>query len=73
MIQFDNINKSFGKLQVLKNISVNFEQGQSIAILGPNGSGKTTLIKTLLGMVVPESGTIYFEGKSVKNAFLYRN
>jgi Cu-processing system ATP-binding protein len=73
MIQFENISKSFGKLQVLKDISVSFEQGQSVAILGPNGSGKTTLIKTLLGMVVPDSGTIYFEQKSIKNAFLYRN
>lgn len=73
MIQFENISKSFGKLQVLKDISASFEQGQSVAILGPNGSGKTTLIKTLLGMVVPDSGTIYFEQKSIKNAFLYRN
>ena len=45
MIQFENISKSFGKLQVLKEISVNFEQGQSVAILGPNGSGKTTTAK----------------------------
>jgi Cu-processing system ATP-binding protein len=73
MIQFENISKSFGKLQVLKDISVGFEQGQSVAILGPNGSGKTTLIKILLGMVVPDSGAIYFEQKSIKNAFLYRN
>jgi Cu-processing system ATP-binding protein len=73
MIQFENISKSFGKLQVLNDISVGFEQGQSVAILGPNGSGKTTLIKTLLGMVVPDSGTIFFEQKSIKNAFLYRN
>lgn len=73
MIQFENINKSFGKIKVLNNISVNFEQGQSIAILGPNGSGKTTLIKTLLGMVVPDNGEIYFEGKSIKKAFEYRS
>lgn len=73
MIQFENISKSFGKLQVLKDISVSFEQGQSVAILGPNGSGKTTLIKTLLSMVVPDSGNIFFEQKSIKNAFLYRN
>ncbi len=73
MIQIENINKSFGKIRVLNNISANFEQGQSIAILGPNGSGKTTLIKTLLGMVVPDNGEIYFDGKSIKNAFKYRN
>ena len=73
MIQFKNINKSFGKVKVLNNISVNFEQGKSIAILGPNGSGKTTLIKMLLGMVIPDNGEIYFEGKSIKKAFEYRN
>ncbi len=73
MIQFENINKKFGKLQVLKTINLSFELGQSVAILGPNGSGKTTLIKTLLGMVLPDSGTIYFEGRSIKNNFDYRN
>lgn len=72
MIEFENINKSFGKIKVLNNISANFEQGQSIAILGPNGSGKTTFIKSLLGMVIPDNGEIFFEGKSIKKAFEYR-
>ncbi len=73
MIKFENINKAFGKLKVLQNISVNFEMGQTIAILGPNGSGKTTLIKSLLGMVIPDSGQILFNGKNIKNEFAYRN
>jgi Cu-processing system ATP-binding protein len=73
MIKFENINKSFGKLEVLQNISLNFEMGQSIAILGPNGSGKTTLIKSLLGMVIPDSGQILFDGKNIKNEFAYRS
>lgn len=73
MIKFENISKSFGKLEVLQNISLNLEMGQSVAILGPNGSGKTTLIKSLLGMVIPDSGQILFEGKNIKNEFAYRS
>jgi Cu-processing system ATP-binding protein len=73
MIEIKNISKSFGKLKVLKNINIRFDEGQSVAIIGPNGSGKTTLIKILLGMVIPESGEIFFEKKSIKNAFAYRS
>lgn len=73
MIEINNISKSFGKLKVLKNINIRFDAGQSVAIIGPNGSGKTTLIKILLGMVIPESGEIFFENKSIKNAFAYRS
>jgi Cu-processing system ATP-binding protein len=73
MILFDNINKSFGKLKVLQNINVCFEKGQSVAIVGPNGSGKTTLIKSLLGMVVPDSGKIYVDAQDTKQDFTYRS
>lgn len=73
MILFDNINKSFGKLKVLQNINVCFEKGQSVAIVGPNGSGKTTLIKSLLGMVVPDSGKIYVDAQDTKQDFAYRS
>lgn len=73
MILFENINKSFGKLKVLQNINVCFEKGQSVAIVGPNGSGKTTLIKSLLGMVVPDSGKIYVDAQDTKQDFAYRS
>lgn len=73
MIEFKHINKSFGKLTVLDDFSVKFQRGQSIAIMGPNGSGKTTLIKVLLGMVIPQSGELIFDGSSVLNEFKYRN
>jgi Cu-processing system ATP-binding protein len=73
MIKFENISKSFGKLEVLQNITLNLEMGQSVAILGPNGSGKTTLIKSLLGMVIPDSGQILFDGQNIKNEFAYRS
>lgn len=73
MIEFKNINKSFGKLKALDNVTLDCHSGSTLALIGPNGCGKTTLIKSLLGMVVPESGQILFNGKSIYNDHLYRN
>ena len=51
LIQIKNLHKSYGKKQVLKNISLELESGKIIGLLGPNGSGKTTLIKILNGLL----------------------
>jgi Cu-processing system ATP-binding protein len=72
MISFKDISKKFGKLQVLDKVSVDLIPSKSYALIGPNGSGKTTLIKSLLGLVVPSSGEILFDGKSIDNDWLYR-
>jgi Cu-processing system ATP-binding protein len=63
MITAKNITKTFGKLVALDDVSISCDKGECVALIGPNGSGKTTLIKTFLGMVVPGSGTITFDGK----------
>ena len=73
MIVAKNITKKFGKLKALDNVSVTFSKGECIALLGPNGCGKTTLIKSLLGMVVPDSGTIHFNNELIANKWMYRN
>lgn len=73
MIKTNNITKTFGKLKALDNISLSFAKGECIALLGPNGCGKTTLIKTILGMVVPNSGNILFNEKPIAKEWLYRN
>lgn len=73
MIEIKNLNKKFGKHQVLNDVSVSSKKGECIALIGPNGCGKTTLIKSFLGMVVPDNGSIDFDGKSVLGAFEYRN
>lgn len=73
MIKIENLSKRFGKLQVLKTINLSLSGGQCVSLIGPNGSGKTTLIKTILGMVVPTSGSIYFLGKNIRSAWSYRN
>jgi len=72
LIELKNIEKSFGKYQVLKNISINIEPGKITAIVGPNGSGKTTIIKSILGLVQPDKGEILFNNKSVIKEYLYR-
>jgi len=73
MIATENISKSFGKLKVLNNISVSCDKGETISLIGPNSSGKTTLIKCLLGMVLPDSGKIYFDGKDISGSWQYRD
>ncbi|MEO9020784.1 MAG: ABC transporter ATP-binding protein [Ginsengibacter sp.] len=73
MIVAKNITKTFGKLKALDNVSVTFSKGECIALLGPNGCGKTTLIKSLLGMVVPENGTIHFDNEPITNKWMYRS
>lgn len=72
MISFLNVNKKFGKLRVLDGVNLDLHPSKSYALIGPNGSGKTTLIKSLLGLVVPTSGEIVFEGKSILTSWQYR-
>src|SRR5215208_3979699 len=72
MIRIENINKRFRKLQALNAINAAFNKGQVVSLIGPNGSGKTTLIKTILGMVKPDSGKIYFDGTAINESVDYR-
>ena len=67
MIHIENLYKSFGKNKVLEGIDLSISEKGIFAILGPNGSGKTTLIKSILGMVIPDNGTISINGNSIKN------
>ncbi len=72
MIDLIDVNKHFGKLQALIGINARFIEGECIALIGPNGCGKTTLIKSILGMVIPDSGDVLINGKSIENQFEYR-
>jgi Cu-processing system ATP-binding protein len=72
MIRISKIEKSFGKLKVLDNVSLGIPPAKITAVLGPNGSGKTTLIKSILGMVIPDKGDIYIGEINVKNNWEYR-
>jgi len=72
MIRIEHLMKRFRKLQVLDDVSASFTKGQVISLIGPNGSGKTTLIKSILGMVKPDSGSIYFNDTAINEDYEYR-
>ena len=72
MIIASNVSKKFGKLKALDSVSVTCNKGECIALIGPNGCGKTTLIKSILGMVVCDSGFITFNGNNIKHSWKYR-
>ncbi len=73
MININQIKKRFGKNIVLDGINLDIDEPGIYAILGPNGSGKTTLIKSILGMVIPDSGNIMINGGKVKKQSEYRH
>ena len=73
MISIKKVNKNFGKLNALTNVDLDLSMGRSYALVGPNGSGKTTLIKSVLGLVIPTSGEITFDGKSIAKDWMYRD
>ncbi|GLR17607.1 ABC transporter ATP-binding protein [Portibacter lacus] len=73
MITFKQLNKTYKKNHVLKNIDLEMAGSGVVALLGPNGSGKTTMLKCFLGMVLPESGDIIFDGQSILGKYEYRS
>ncbi len=73
MIEVKNLTKKFGKLVALNEVSLSLQNGQTISLIGPNGSGKTTFIKSLLGLVVANKGTILFDGININGDSSYRN
>ena len=60
-----NLNKSFGAIQVAKDISITLEQGARHALIGPNGAGKTSLVGILSGVITPNSGQILLFGQDI--------
>lgn len=73
MIRIEKVKKKFRKLQVLDNISAVFSAGEVVSLIGPNGSGKTTLIKSILGMVKTDEGSIYVNDKAIDTDPSYRS
>lgn len=65
LLEVKNLVKSFGKLQVLKGVSLNVQKGDIIAIIGPSGCGKSTFIRHLNLLEKPDQGEILFKGKSI--------
>lgn len=73
MIRIENLKKRFKRLQALDNINALFNKGEVISLIGPNGSGKTTLIKSILGTVKVDDGSIYVNGQPINGDPSYKS
>ncbi|MGH7499676.1 MAG: ABC transporter ATP-binding protein, partial [Gemmatimonadales bacterium] len=65
MIQLIGIHKRFGKQIVLNGVDFEVREGETVALLGPSGTGKSVLLKTIIGLIKPDSGTIIVDDKDV--------
>lgn len=74
MLKLEKVNKSFGKLKVLKDINLEVNKGDRVVIIGPSGSGKSTLLRCINFLNKPDSGKIYFKDVLLDddNITLYR-
>lgn len=65
ILEVQNVNKSFGGLKALQNVNLSVEEGTIHAIIGPNGAGKSTLLNCFVGKLVPDTGSVLFNGQSL--------
>lgn len=65
ILEVQNVNKSFGGLKALQNVNLSVEEGTIHAIIGPNGAGKSTLLNCFVGKLVPDTGSVIFDGHSL--------
>ncbi len=65
ILEVQNVNKSFGGLKALQNVNLDIEEGSIHAIIGPNGAGKSTLLNCFVGKLIPDTGTVMFDGHSL--------
>jgi len=67
LLRLENVNVFYDEVQVLKNLSLEIENGEGICLLGNNGSGKTTTVNAISGIIPVKSGKIYFMGEDITN------
>lgn len=67
LLRVDNLDTSYGSLQVLWDISLDVKTAETVAIIGANGSGKSTLLNTISGIIHPARGSVVFEGKDISS------
>ena len=67
LLEVQDLHAGYGKMEILKGVSLRVEAGQVVSIIGPNGAGKSTVFKTLFGLLPARQGHVRFDGKDVTN------
>jgi ABC-type multidrug transport system ATPase subunit len=65
IVETANINLSAGGVTILDDLSFPFQEGETTVLMGPSGCGKSTLFKVMAGLMVPDSGQVYWEGEDL--------
>src|SRR5579864_458805 len=71
-VDLQDVRKHFGKLKALDGATLRVRQGEIYGLLGPNGAGKTTLIRTIVGLIEPDGGTVTVLGRRMPNLDVLR-
>ena len=72
LLEVENLNKRFGGLTAIKDVSLHVDEGEIVGIIGPNGAGKTTLFNLLTGFLKPDSGAIKFKDENIAGLEPYK-
>ena len=71
MLNVQNVSAGYGLVQILRDVTFQIQEKEIVSVIGPNGAGKTTLVKTIMGLLHPQSGTIQFKGKNIEKLPTY--
>jgi lipopolysaccharide export system ATP-binding protein len=72
ILEAKGLSKTYGKRQVVRSLSLSLSTGEIVGLLGPNGAGKTTTFYMLVGLIKPESGNIFLDGKDIIELPMYK-
>ena len=72
MLQINHLDASYGFLQVLWDVSLHVEEGESVGLIGPNGAGKTTMLRTIAGLLPPKKGEVLFKSRAIGSLPAYK-
>lgn len=68
ILTFKNVDGGYGRVKILHDLSYEIRRGEVLGVIGPNGCGKTTMFNALIGLIIPTSGEIIFNGKNITKA-----
>ena len=71
LLRLEKISLHFGKRKILENLTFNLNKGEILGLLGPNGVGKSTIFNIIIGLLKPNYGSIFIEGKDVINDTIF--